>query len=334
MTTRSTPHAAAAGRDATIVETATAWFVRLRADGVTAEEHRAFEAWCALSPAHRKAYAEAETLWQELGTIPDPRQRAAAPRQAPAEARLRHRWRRLGALAAGLLLAAALGLWSLGGYDRLAADYATAVGERLTVTLTDGSVVHLNTDTALAVDLSAQHRRVQLYRGEAYFQVAPDRSRPFEVAAADGIARAVGTAFDVKRDGAAVTVAVAEGRVEVRRDPQPPSAAESVMLGPGEGLHYTTGGPATKRRIDVSVLTAWRQGRLVFANRPLRAVVAELDRYRPGAIVFLSSAIAEESFSGVVSLADTDQALAAIEGTLPVEVIRLTGYLTILRARQ
>jgi transmembrane sensor len=342
MTTPSKPSAATAGRDAAIVETATAWFVRMTSDLVTAEDRRAFREWCERDPAHPAAYAEAAALWSELGAIPDPRQRPGARGGAPAATAAarpagrpsRRPWlRRFGALAAGLLLAAVLGLWSLGGYERLAADYATAVGERLTVTLADGSVLHLNTDTALAVDVTAEHRRVRLYRGEAYFAVAHDRSRPFEVDAADGIVRAVGTAFDVRRDGEAVTVAVAEGRVEVRRNGPPKPPGESVLLGPGEGLHYTAGAPSARRRVDVNSLTAWRQGRLVFADRPLRAVVAELDRYRPGAIVFLTSAIAEERFSGVVSLADTDQALAAIESTLPVDVIRLTGYLTVLRAR-
>ena len=341
MTTRSSSSAGAGARGDEVTAAATAWFVRMTGGQASAEDRRAFLEWVEGDPVHRDAYAEAAALWGELGAIPDPRQQGPSPGQAshraaqalPAGRPPRRKLRRLSALAAALLLTAAVGLWSLGGYHRLAADHATAVGERRVVTLSDGSVLHLNTDTALAVDFTAERRRVRLLRGEAYFEVAADRSRPFEVAAADGTARAVGTAFDVQRNGEAVTVAVAEGRVQVRRRPTSPASAEGVVLGPGDGFSYTVGGPSAKGRVDVSRLTAWRQGKLVFADRPLRAVVSELDRYRPGAIIFLNSAIADERFSGVVSLADTDQALAAIESTLPVDVIRLTGYLTVLRAR-
>jgi transmembrane sensor len=321
---------------------AIAWFVRMTSDLAVEEDRRAFREWLDRDPAHRDAYAKAEALWGELGGIPDPRQ---GPRSLRSTARTAGRSRpavrrggrggvrRYGALAAGLLLAASLGLWGFDSYDLLRSDYATAVGEMRMVTLSDGSVLHLNTDSALAVDFAADHRRIRLYRGEAYFMVAADERRPFEVAAAGAVTRAVGTAFDVHREGEAVTVAVTGGQVRVSRAPEGTSSAESVTLGPGDALHYTSDGQVARRRLDVNALTAWRQGKLVFTDRPLRAVVSELDRYRPGTIVFLNAAIADNRFSGVVSLADTDQALAAIESTLPVDVIRLTGYLTVLRAR-
>jgi transmembrane sensor len=84
---------------------------------------------------------------------------------------------------------------------------------------------------------------------------------------------------------------------------------------------------------DVASLTAWRRGKLVFADRALRDVVSELDRYRAGRIVFLDSDIARARFTGVFNLPDTDRALAAIEASLDVDVVRLTPYLTLLRAR-
>jgi len=332
MTTPRTPCATEKdGED--LAEAATAWFVRMSSDGVTPEDRRAFRAWFDQDQAHRDAYAEAEALWLELERIPDPRP-AAAPKAraaAPAPRRPKRRWSL--ALAAGILLAVALGLWNLGAYDRLRADHATSVGEAREITLADGSRVHLNTDTALAVDMANDRRHIEIYRGEAFFTVARDPARPFEVAAGDGLARALGTAFAVRRDGAAVTVAVTEGRVEALSGRNTEASGKLVLLGAGDALRLGPGAQTTRLGLGAEAFTAWRQGKLVFADRPLRAVVEELDRYRPGAIIFLDAALAEKRFSGVVSLSDTDRALAAISATLPVEVVQISSYLTVLRSR-
>ncbi len=325
------------------VEEATAWFVRMTSDVVTDEDRRAFRAWLDRDPAHRAAYAEAEALWGALGGIPDPRFGSGAEGH-PSGERVRHevavrprhrrRLRQAMAAAASLLLAAVVGLWSVGGTDGLRADHATAVGETREVTLADGSVVHLNTDTALTVDLSDRCRCVELLRGEAFFTVAPEPDRPFRVAAGHGTSQALGTAFNVYAADASVTVAVAEGRVRVAREAGDGAAPGGVTLEAGETARYGASNGIETGRADVAALTAWRQGRLVFAERRLRDVVAELDRYRPGAILFLDSGIAGERFTGVFALGDTDRALAAIEATLPVDVVRLTPWLTLLRAME
>jgi transmembrane sensor len=329
-----------------LVEAAATWLVRMRSDLVGDADRRAFEAWLARDPSHGQAYAQAEALWGEVGEIPDPRMGSdvtdrshgeathRAPRTRP---RRRRAMRWYGAAAASVVLAAAVGLWSAGGYDGLRADYVTAVGETRTVTLADGSTVQLNTDTAIAVDFSQTRRRIDLYRGEAFFTVTKDESRPFEVVAGNGTSRAVGTAFDVLDAERSVTVAVEEGAVRVSRLPRSEAGAENdaagIILHAGESARYGRTGDIEVRRDDDTAATAWRQGRLVFANRPLRDVVAELDRYRSGAIVFLDSDVARARFTGVFNLRDTDRALAAIEGSLAVDVIRVTPWLTLLRAR-
>jgi len=313
-------------RDEQLTETATTWFVRITSGVASGEERRHFRTWLDADPAHREAYAQAEALWVELAALPDPRPSRQGSRRRVVM------WR--GALlAASLLLAVACGLWGAGGYDRLRADYATGVGEMRQVTLADGSLVHLNTDTALAVEFGEQRRVVRLFRGEAFFAVAANKQRPFEVVSDGIVARAVGTAYAVQNEASVMTVAVAEGQVAVEPPPGKAASGRTVTLGPGDVLRYAADGEAVRFTADVDAVTAWRQGKLVFANRPLRSVVAELDRYRPGRIVLLSSAIADERFSGVVSLADTDRALAAIESTLPVEILHITAYLTLLREK-
>lgn len=328
--------------DETLVEEATAWFVRMSSDLVTDAESRAFRAWLDDHPAHREAYAEAEALWAELGGIPDPRldfgtQRHPAGeevRDAPAaRPRRRYRLRTFAAAAASLLLATVIGLWAVGGPDGLRADHATAVGETKQVTLADGSIVHLNTDTALSVDISDDCRCIGLLRGEAFFEVASEPGRPFRVAAGHGASEALGTAFAVREAGETVTVAVSEGRVRVVQDRAEAGDRARVTVAAGEMARYGAAGGIETGHVDMAALTAWRRGRLVFAERRLRAVVAELDRYRPGTILFLDSATAEQRFTGVFGLDNTDRALAAIEATLPVDVVRVTPWLTLLRAR-
>ena len=328
-------------QDDALIEAATSWFVRITSDGVTDEDRRAFSVWLEKDPAHRLAYSKAESLWDELGGIPDPRPGANASAQQPNSqvvthehlpVRSRSQWRQL-ALAASLVVVTVLGLWSVGGIDGLRADYATTVGETQQVTLADGSIVRLNTDTALAVALSEACRCVELLRGEAFFTVAPDPQRPFRVMAGDGTAQALGTAFNVRDTGETVTVAVAEGRVRVTKTGATTDGPGSATLTAGSMAQYGKADEIETRKVDIAALTAWRKGRLVFTNRPLRDVVSELDRYRPGVTLFLDTAIADERFSGVFVLDDTDKALAAIEATLPVDVVRVTRFLTLLRAR-
>ena len=338
MTTSGKPSAKPRPNDAALVEEATTWFVRLRADRVDDADRRSFEAWLQRDPAHADAYARAEALWDELGGIPDPRTETGSPEPADVRPALPARPRRrrplqYGALAAGLALVAAVGLWSAGGYDRLRADHATAVGEIRTITLSDGSVVELNTDTALAIDMTDDRRRIALFRGEAFFTVASDPGRPFEVAAGPGLARAVGTAFNVADGGRSVTVAVTEGRVRVARLAGDADPNDGPVLGADQAARYGDGGEIEVGPADVATATAWRQGKLVFANRPLRDVVDDIDRYRPGAIIVLDSGIAGARFTGVFNLRDTDAALAAIETALDIDVVQVTPYLTLLRAR-
>ena len=81
--------------------------------------------------------------------------------------------------------------------------------------LNDGSVVTLNTSSAIEVSLVKSHRTVTLLSGEALFQVAHDTLRPFEVKTGDTTIRAVGTQFDVDSRTAGTTVTVVEGKVAV-----------------------------------------------------------------------------------------------------------------------
>lgn len=296
------------------------WVVRLASGEMTQAEMASLRDWLDRDASHRAAFEEARVTWQMAAGL---RQDFAAVLQ-PARSRQFTRW------AAGIVAAALVALALFADpLTALRADASTAVGEQRRLVLDDGSIVHLNTDTALAVRFSAAERRIELLRGEAFFEVAPNPTRPFMVAARDGTARAVGTAFSVREASDHVAVAVTEGKVSVTA---PAQGANSILLGPGGQARYSTG-PAAKvaRAIAPENVAAWRDGRIIFDGLPFDEAVAELDRYLPGAIVIARALPAARPVSGVFATDALEGAIAALAETQGLRVFRITRYLTILR---
>lgn len=234
--------------------------------------------------------------------------------------------------AVALLLVVGLGaaLHQAGVVDRMRADHATTVGEIASIRLQDGSTVTLNTDTALTVRFQGGERRIELLRGEAFFDVAKDPTRPFTVTSGALSATARGTRFDVASAPAdGVEVQVEEGRVEVAEGARIAmlDAGDAAVRGPSGEIAKTTAA------IDVGDATAWRDGKLVVSGRRLGEVLATIERYRRGRIVVLDQRAAKLRVSGTFDLRDTDQAIASIEASLPVTTTRLTGALILIRSR-
>ena len=196
----------------------------------------------------------------------------------------------------------------------LLADYATAAGAQRSVTLPDGSIAHLNTDTAIAVSYAADERRVDLLRGEAFFEVMPDPAKPFRVMAVDGAVQAVGTAFVVRTWADRATVAVTDGAVVVTSPGLPGDQGVSVEVRRGQATRYHQGqAPEAASATDVASAALWRNGGILIDNLPLDQAVAELDRYRPGRILLLGAAVPYAAVSGAFDIGRIDggHALAA-----------------------
>ncbi len=299
-------------------------------DGAT--ERAALERWLEADPRHRQAFEDIERLWSALEA---PVARAMVEERAsiqPLPPRRRRFARLAPRLAAAACLIVAVGAVLVGGglFDSLRADHATAAGERKSVVLADGSRVMLNTGTAMAVDLNPDRRDIRLFRGEAWFEVSPDAGRPFTVKTPMGTVRVTGTRFDVRLGDGKTLVSLVEGRVELT-----PTAGAAgrppVALEPGQQASLSAKGTSAATAFDRTAAAAWRRGQLVFYDAPLTEVVAELNRYRRGHIVVADNRLRHLKISGVFSTDDTDAALDAIEGTLPVRIVRLTDYLVLLR---
>jgi len=200
--------------DSALRTTAARWAVR-RDRGLSAAESIDYELWLAADPRHAAAMQRSATVWSRLDGIPES---AAAPVLATATRR-RSFWRRtaaFGSLAAAAV-AVSLFIWSrpLPADPALAAPALSAPTTPRLVTLSDGSVVQLNTGGEIREQFTAAERHVLLARGEAHFAVTKNPARPFVVRAGNVDVRAVGTAFNVHLQSAAVDVLVTEGRVSV-----------------------------------------------------------------------------------------------------------------------
>lgn len=293
-------------REAKAAAEAAAWHTKLGAKSVSSEAVETFFAW-RRDPVNDAAYRKVESLWSRAGDL------KASPRmrQALSDAMGRKRPRRasrpiligLGAVAAALALVIGATTWR-----NAQNQFTTGIGEEQLIQLADGSAVQLDTDSRLRVRFSGGERRVELEAGRALFTVAHDASRPFIVQSGDTEVRAVGTVFDVRRWGDAVTVSMVEGVVEVSGHPGLGKAPERISAG-----QQVLVGPETRRTrtIDPATVTSWSQNRLIFRETPLRDAVAEVNRYLTDKIVLAPDAPVNATLSGVFHTGDREAFVSA-----------------------
>ena len=323
---RTGTDAASAAVPPQALDAARRWFVLLRDDAVSATDRHGFAVWLAGDPANQEAWRQTVALWDRMdGAVPALLAQEGGARDGGHAGMSRRRWLQQAA-AAALVLGG--GAAYLANTPALYADYTTAVGERRSIALADGSVVDLAPDSALSATIDAGRRRLTLHSGEAYFRVAADAARPFVVTAANGEITALGTAFDVKRLPDGVRVAVTEHAVAVAVGRESP-----VRLAEGYDLRYGPDGIDSPRPSDAATVLAWRQDRLFFQDAPLGEVVADLGRYRRGQVLIFGATLRTLPVTGFFHTTQTESALQTIAATLPVRMTRLTDRLIIIRAQ-
>uniref|UniRef100_UPI003F85AF41 FecR family protein n=1 Tax=Shinella sumterensis TaxID=1967501 RepID=UPI003F85AF41 len=171
-----------------IAEEAAGWMIALQEEPGDRLCRDRFEHWLDQSAQHRQAWARLQIAWQALGAASPvlkeswqgaARVPALQKPQPPRLAGLARRAGMFGAAAAALLcLAFIVGPAIM---LRMEADYRTQTAESRTITLEDGSLVHLSGASAIATDFANGRRAVRLLAGEAFFEVTPDQNRPFTV---------------------------------------------------------------------------------------------------------------------------------------------------------
>lgn len=308
------------------------WFIRLQEER-DPETLAEFEAWRRSDPRRDEAYARLS----EMHGMPALRRATESDAkklglEAPAPASLNDRKKRktrpwisaAPGIAAVLLLLVG---WQQapGIILRWQSDYMTTTGERNTITLPDGSTATLNTSTAIAIDFADGRRRVSLLEGEAFFDVRHDPSRPFIVAGQFAQVEVKGTAFDVRTDSEQDTVVLERGSVEVSRQ------ADHALLQPGQMIVARATGLSGVVGADMDQSLAWRDGRIVFRDRPFRAALSDLERYYNGRVVLMTDRASSRQVSGHYRIDDPDAAIRTLARSAGVDVTRLPGGILILR---
>ena len=332
-----------------IIEAANEWLLAMHEGTASLDESQAFVAWLRESPVHVREYLKAEAVFATLEGIdaarridveallakdddtvvelsgpdvsfPNSGTTAVKPPAVAAagEADRVRRTRRpvLWATAASVVLAvvtAAVWYSTLPQIDL----YTTGLGEQRRLVLEDGSIVDMNTQSELTVQLTDKLRSINLMNGEALFTVAKDPSRPFVVASEHATVRALGTQFNVRERNGEVLVTVLEGRVAVEHSLSPANNRgavgttddSTVELGAGDVAEVLPAAPIrTQAKVNTERTVAWTERRLIFENETLASVVAEFNRYNPRRLVINDESLGKERISAVFD-ADKPDAL-------------------------
>jgi transmembrane sensor len=365
-----------------IAEQAAEWFVDFSVGDVEPEQLVRFNLWLRTSPVHVRAYLQLTAFWEDAELLKldseametlarqvasggnvvslqtaqtdaavDGQLRSAARSAEPERAferRSRPMFRPPAIAASVALLCAFIGVafWA-GPLD--GETYVTETGEQRMVTLTDGSVVQLNSQSRLRVSFSEQTRLVELIEGQALFEVAKNAARPFVVVSGRTRVRAVGTQFDVYRKRAGTVITVVEGRVavsdEVARGRGPLASPDAgspqkvgsdgaaVLLSAGERVTVTSAAILAPQRTNLEVATAWTQKKLVFDAAPLSDVVAEFNRYSRQRLILEDATLEEVHISGVFAATSVDHLLQFLQERFDVEVEQQDEQIRISRRR-
>ncbi|HET9160787.1 MAG TPA: FecR domain-containing protein [Caulobacteraceae bacterium] len=318
------------------MDAAVDWLMRRSAGPLAPAEVDAFEAWLADAPENRQAYEEVEWIWAAAAAAEGQPRIEARRRRILAAVEWSHPARRAIAatLMAGILGLGGFGVHVLTGPKPLVTQsFRTAVGQQATVSLPDGSVVTLNTDTVVRTRADGARRLVYLDKGQAFFKVAHDRRHPFVVNAAGRTVTALGTAFDVRLENGGLKVVLVEGKVRVEsksrplaqpsdiaRDPDHPLQAETARvqqateMSAGSELVASNDADWRLMRVDTARATSWLHRQIVFDDESLGDIVDEMNRYTPNKMTIDDPSLARRRLSGIYTVGDLAAFSEALKG--------------------
>ncbi|MBL8271473.1 FecR family protein [Steroidobacter sp.] len=346
-----------------ITARAAEWFEKHRDGGLSPAERESFAQWLNESPVHIREYLAVTDAWGGLQVAqPWPEESAeqliAAARGSASVTSLtrgglstwkanraarRSNRRRLSMPA--MSAAAALAVVAIGLTVWIASPWSsnqrivTARGEQRSIVLADGSVIQLNTLTRVRVRYEPDRRVIELPEGEAFFRVAADPQRPFEVVTPVGTVRAVGTEFNVYNHSGGMRVAVVEGKVQVayaHPDASAGSSPGTVPVAAHESIEVRAGGKAVVAPSEqrVQLATAWMQRRLAFENERLDVIVSEFNRYNRQQMRIADQALLEYRINGVFNADDPGALTKYLQRLLNVEVETSSDNELVLRQKK
>ncbi|MDQ0839341.1 FecR family protein [Sphingomonas faeni] len=321
-------------------EAAALWLVRRSGDAPIGDVS-VFDAWLAASSENRDAWDRACRMWDRFDDVPDDvlaslRSDALA---VTAESRGRRRVFALMAVAAAVVIALSFGMLlrvfpnAPATRTQIASNQpssdrvlSTGKGQRASAVLSDGTNVQLDAETTMRVAYAQGARRVMLDRGQVFFDVAHDASRPFTVLADGRTVTALGTRFTVRNDPGRYQVALLQGRVRVASR----TSARTVTLAPGEKF-VAAGAFGSVSNLDVAKVTAWQEGQVEFDDAMLSDAVAEMNRYSAVQLSVTDEALGRMRVSGRFRAGDWLSFSRMVSKVLPLRVVRRSATRVELR---
>ncbi|WP_394672161.1 FecR domain-containing protein [Limnobacter sp.] len=316
-----------------VLDQALEWQVTLSSGECSEQDKEAFKLWLIAHPTHAETWNKLTDNLGKLSKIP-----AALTRNVQHLANQELQRRRQWLKSVGALLITGTSAFALSNTPQSKihlAQYRTTKGEIRTLELPDGSSLTLNSASAVGIHFTSQVREVVLHTGEIQLLSAKQSSTnpaPLQVRVREGVTRAIGTRFTVKRHShyslGSVDVAVQEGMVEVSPKIL---GAQPLRLKAGEAVQFDSHKVGTPATIKNSA-HAWTKGLLIAERQSLCNFLKELQRHRPG-VIRCDPAVADLLISGVFPLNNTDYVLETVANTLPVQIRQLTPYWTIVEHR-
>jgi transmembrane sensor len=309
-----------------VLEAAIAWKLSIDEGSSTADERSEFMRWHAASEEHARA-------WRQLGSLDQRVSAAAGPaRQALLQSRagMRRRIGKLGGGLAGMFLLGSLLAWV--GAPSLSpgywlADQRTATGELRTLRLEDGTLLSLNTHTAVDIDYEGEQRIIVLHQGEISVETGHQDPRPLLIRTDDGRLRPLGTRFLVRREAHGTRLEVLQASVAA----MPLNSGDEQVLHEGQQVLMDANGLGQVGQVAAGV-DAWTRGMLVVDNVRLADLLAALGHYRSGHLG-VADDVADLRVTGSFPLTNTDLALESLVPALPVKIERHTPWWVTIKAR-
>jgi len=287
--------------------------------------------WVEEDPAHGVAFAKADASWDLTERLREVNPRVAPEAIAGPAGRFEAMF---GDRAIAMLIATAVigtvltvGIQKWVDVDR----YRTAVGEKRIVRLRDGSVIQLNTDSAVEVALSKDQRFVRLLRGEARFDVMRNTLNPFVVQTGATTMRALGTAFNVRLRPELTELTVIAGQVAVRDGEQP--AQHTVSAGTGAAIRSGAVAITTLGQSQIAQRTAWERGLLSFKADTLAQAVEEFNRYRSAPVIIGDPQLAALRIDGTFRAESSDGFIQGLARDHGIRAVLNTDQSVILLPR-
>lgn len=303
------------------------WLRLLNGGQARACDAEGFKRWLRSSPAHQAAFQAARREWNRLGPASGQWLRQHPDDTPPTLAAGRTANRRRAFLAAGAAAALAgvavayppAGLWPAPA--QWGADLRTRTGEQHRMTVAQG-LVTLNTSTSIRRHRHGAQAGIDLLDGETAIDLT--QGQRFTVVAGAGHAEASRAQFAVRYLDGQACVTCMQGDVQVVH------LAGSRRLQAGQQVRYDQRRLGEIAGVRADAVSAWRHGELMFDGTPLEDVIDEINRYRPGRVVLMNTAVRHQPVTGSFYLASLDQALNQLQHTFGLQAKSLAAGLFLL----